>query len=387
LPTLNDLYPAFYRHVIHPLYHALKRDGLNALEREAFATDKLDADGLARLQREKFSQLLRNARVRSPYYSEVIHTGAAEAALEGTPPHALGLPVLTKSIIDERLNDLLATDPASGRLIAASTRGSAGEPTRFYTDLLAMHRRQAVEVRSRRWIGVPIGERRAILWGGPIDRRWASSARGRLHNWINGKCTFDAYDLSEARMADYLATMLEFGPRMLFGYPSAILRFGEWCEAEGRRIPSLRAIVTSAETLYEEQRARISQTMHAPVYDRYACREVGCIAHERQGVDGRLINADRVLIEILDEHGRPVPEGESGLVVVTDLDSHAMPLIRYEIGDLAIAAPPSETRTYPALAWVESHSTDVLHSFASGTRAGAGRSPASRPVPSTPRHL
>ena len=359
---MKSLYPPLYRGIIHPLFHALKRDGFNAVEREVLAMDALDAAGLARVQREKFARLLRDARARCPYYREVIDAGAAEAALEGTPPHELGLPLLTKKVIRERLNDLVAEGIDPSRLIPNSTSGSTGEPMRFYTDLHATLWRRSVDIRNRRWLGIPHGEPRAQLWGSQIDNQRASSIRGRLHSLVNRLCVLDAYDLSEPRMAEYVATLQAFGPLMLVGYPHALVRFGEWCESEGQSILSLRAIVTSAEALYEDQRLRIQETLGAPVYDRYGCREVGCIAHERPGAEGVVINADRVLIELLDERGRPVPEGDLGSIYVTDLDSHAMPLIRYAIGDLAVAAPPSAAQTYPALARVEGRSLDVVRS-------------------------
>jgi phenylacetate-CoA ligase len=42
-----------------------------------------------------------------------------------------------------------------------------------------------------------------------------------------------------------------------------------------------------------------------------------------------------VLVEVLDERGAPCPPGKIGRVVVTALHNFAMPLIRYELGDLA----------------------------------------------------
>lgn len=58
---MNVLYPAFYRHVLHPVFHAVKRNGFNAVERAAFATDTLDAAGLARLQGAKFATVAQRA--------------------------------------------------------------------------------------------------------------------------------------------------------------------------------------------------------------------------------------------------------------------------------------------------------------------------------------
>ena len=44
-------------------------------------------------------------------------------------------------------------------------------------------------------------------------------------------------------------------------------------------------------------------------------------------------------LEVLDKNNQPVREGEEGRVVVTNLFNYSMPLIRYEIGDLAILGP------------------------------------------------
>jgi phenylacetate-CoA ligase len=46
-------------------------------------------------------------------------------------------------------------------------------------------------------------------------------------------------------------------------------------------------------------------------------------------------------VEILDEEGRPTPPGEIGRVALTTLDNPAMPLIRYAIGDMAVAGDGS----------------------------------------------
>ncbi len=343
---MNVLYPAFYRHVRHPIYHIVKRDGLLAMERDAFATDALDAEGLARLQRGKLARLLRAALAGSRYYREVIDDGAAEAALAGAALCELGLPFLSQDVLRERVDDLLIGGDAPVRF---HFEGEGGEPVPFYLDRTDRLRRLALGIRVRRWLGVPIGERQAALSGRKTADREPSASPGRLRSLLARSCVLAADDLSEVRMAEHLSTLRAFGPRLLSGSVSALIRFGEWCEAGGHRITTLRAIVAPADELNEDHRRRISEALHAPVYGRYFRRELGGIAHERPGSEGLLFNADRFLIELLDEQGRPVPPGLPGSLYVTDLDSHCMPLIRYRTGDRAIAAAPISGRTYPAL--------------------------------------
>jgi phenylacetate-CoA ligase len=52
------------------------------------------------------------------------------------------------------------------------------------------------------------------------------------------------------------------------------------------------------------------------------------------------VQAEGVVLEVLDMHGEPCGAGETGRIVVTDLHNHAMPLIRYDIGDFAAVGEP-----------------------------------------------
>ncbi len=81
---------------------------------------------------------------------------------------------------------------------------------------------------------------------------------------------------------------------------------------------------------------------------------------------GRLhMPQENVILELLDEQGRPVTAGEIGEVVVTHLETYAMPLIRYRTGDLARAWPASGDHcecgvSLAALAEVRGRLTDQI---------------------------
>jgi phenylacetate-CoA ligase len=63
------------------------------------------------------------------------------------------------------------------------------------------------------------------------------------------------------------------------------------------------------------------------------------------------VNAEHVVLEIIDDRGRPAGPGEMGRVLVTTLENRLMPLVRYEIGDYATAAtaPCACGRTLPRI--------------------------------------
>lgn len=96
-------------------------------------------------------------------------------------------------------------------------------------------------------------------------------------------------------------------------------------------LASLKYIEMTGEELTDGLRFRIQECFHCPVADQYGANEVNSIAYECP--EGNLhCMEDNVYVEILDDEGNPVPEGEAGNIYVTTCHNHAMPFIRYGIG-------------------------------------------------------
>jgi phenylacetate-CoA ligase len=113
--------------------------------------------------------------------------------------------------------------------------------------------------------------------------------------------------------------------------------------------------------LHDWQRRIIEEVFACKVTNRYGCEEVSLIACECSRHEGFHINADGVYVEVL-RNGRPVKPGERGSVVVTDLTNRAMPIIRYQVGDVAV---PSQRlcscgRGLPLLDSVEGREADFV---------------------------
>src|SRR5437867_7666028 len=119
--------------------------------------------------------------------------------------------------------------------------------------------------------------------------------------------------------------------------------------------------------LHDWQLTVIEQGFDCSVTNRYGCEEVSLIACECERHQGLHINADSVHVEILrtDETGAltmPVRPGESGSVVVTDLTNRAMPIIRYQVGDVAVLSDRicSCGRGLPLLERIEGRDADYI---------------------------
>lgn len=354
-----------YRGVVYPLYHAVKRDGINRARRELDAGQWLAPMELAGLQRRKFLDLLRFAQENVPYYEDILADVGADALTRSASEILSTLPILDKETI-RREGARMQAPAVSGRTgYANSTSGSTGEPLRFLTDTTSHAYRLADELRGKAFAGARLGDRHVALWGGPLEISRAQERRGRLHALVTGHRLLSTQDLSPARLDTYIAVVQQFRPAVMTAYPSALEVLAEHCLHRGVVLrDALEGVICSAETLWPYQRELFEQVFGpGRIFNRYGSREVGAIAHECAAHGGLHVSADRLLVEIVDERGHACPPGVPGDVLVTDLESHAMPLIRYRIGDSAVWSEEQACscgRQLPLLATVYGRSMDVL---------------------------
>ncbi len=102
----------------------------------------------------------------------------------------------------------------------------------------------------------------------------------------------------------------------------------------------LLQVRTIGETLRDPLRERCRQVLGVGISDLYSTQEVGVIAIECPQGGGYHVMAEGLILELLRDDGQPCAAGETGRVVVTDLHNFATPLIRYDLGDLAVADGP-----------------------------------------------
>jgi phenylacetate-CoA ligase len=124
---------------------------------------------------------------------------------------------------------------------------------------------------------------------------------------------------------------------VIVAYTNPLYEFARFLQHEGLSPVSPRSIVVGAERLHGFQRELIQQVFGAPVFETYGSREFMLIGAECQRHQGLHLSMENLLVEILDDDGRPTPAGQQGNVVVTDLFNYGMPFIRYVNGDRAIA--------------------------------------------------
>jgi phenylacetate-CoA ligase len=273
----------------------------------------------------------------------------------------VNLPFLTKEDILTHRNELLADNFNLKDLKRNASGGSTGHTLSFFNDRASLDVRSAITLRGDRWAGLDFGTPHARLWGAPLDVKIQQRFVNRMNNRLLNRLWLDCFRLSEPIMAEYARQLQRFQPRVIIGYATALTTFAQYLIAH--RIIMIRptSIISSAETLLDEQREIIQSAFGCKVYNRYGCREAGPLAVECP--QGKMhLNADYVLVEVL-KNNRPALPGETGEIVITPLFGYGMPLIRYRIEDLGVAAeaiPCACGRGLPVIERIIGRTSDML---------------------------
>ncbi len=310
---------------------ALQRRGLaslaDALESSPFQRQRLRAAGLSTGDLSSF---------------------AALGALE---------PVTKSDLLAAGLERLASVPPSSRLARARATSGSSGEPFRFLDERRSLDRGNATRADVYERLGAghgPVVE----LFDLPPDGPAARGRRGHGTPGLDRRTI--GYRLPVREQAELVR---EIAPSVLYGNRSHLLLVAEELERSGPPVRSVRLVVSSSEMLTDADRGTLGEVFRAPVHDLYGLSEVQTIAWEPAPGSGYRVVAARVIVEVLRD-GRPAAPGELGQVVVTSIDNHVMPFVRYATGDLARLprepAPPGARTTTLRLDTIEGRRADGL---------------------------
>lgn len=314
-------------------------------------------------QAGELASIVEHAVSSVPYYRERISENELKAVRRD--PKALSeLPVLTKDCVRENFDQLQAPEYSQRPKQDVSTSGSTGKPLRIVTNNEAFGRYFAAKFRALRWYGVNFADRQLRVWGLMFrkDKRVYWKARDLLQN----RMRISSLDLSDATLERSFEPVRRFQPVYINGYTSAIQRLADFIEQtrkDGRSL-GVRLVVPTAEMLYDWQRQQIERVFGCPVMNEYGGSEVMAIAYQCPA-GSMHISHENCIVEVLDDRNRPVPPGTEGLLTVTSLCTRAMPLIRYQNGDLVTRTEDLECSCgrQPGLfglARIVGRSTDVL---------------------------
>ena len=355
-----SLYTRFASSVLFPLHELAKGHDTVRVRSAMEATQWLERDALDALRLSRLQELLRHAGQHVPYYRNLFRRIGFCAADVRSLADLAGLPLHSKAEIRENMEALKSE--RARRLVRFNTGGSTGDPLIFWLGAERVSHDVAAKWRATRWWDVDIGDPEIVVWGSPIELGAQDRLRAVRDALLRTEL-LPAFEMSEAALDRFLARIRRRRPKMLFGYPSALAHIAR--HARRRSVPmdrlGIRVAFVTSETLYGEQRLDIERVFGCAVANGYGSREAGFIAHQCPA-GGMHITAEDVIVEIVDEGGRPLPAGSSGEIVVTNLATADFPFIRYRTGDVGVLSERGCEcgRGLPMLAEIQGRTSDFV---------------------------
>ncbi len=303
-------------------------------------SERWPAERIRRYQFRQLRLLLSHAGKHVPFYRErVRHIGFdPEAPLDAESWRRI--PLLTRGDIQESFAALQseALPKGHGAVHEVFSSGSTGTPVRVNKTALSQLYWSAFMVRFHQWNGDDL----SLTYGAIKTQKDAETARypegEQVRRWssgfplVTGRAVILNLNAKTHEQAEWLSRT---APDYLLSYPSILEALAKHCLHEGIELPSIKRVHAMSEVLRPEVRRVCREAWGAAVYDTYSTEETGYIALQCPASEQLLVQPESVHAEFLDAAGRDCGQGETGNVIVTPLHNFAMPLIRYEVGDLA----------------------------------------------------
>jgi phenylacetate-CoA ligase len=285
-------------------------------------------------QLERARRVLRQAR-KAPLYARKLAGQPEPQDWESWRK----LPVLTRQELYDhtypRSRDLL-TRPVEG-MIVTSTGGTTGVAR--YT--LYTHAEWDVfcemQARTFRMMGMGPADRVANLfvaghlWPSFLGAHEAIKRVGAVHLPIS------------ANIAQEEITRLcrEFDPTVMISLPTLFVLLADLAQRDGFRFPSLRLIGYAGEQMSAPAQEHVQRVLGVEdirplAYTSADCGLMGYPCEHCGFGEYHLPSGFQLLEVIHPDTGRPLPPGQKGEVLVTNLARQAMPILRYRLGDMAM---------------------------------------------------
>jgi len=323
----------------------------------------VDAETVEYRQHQLLEKVLSEAVDSVPYYQNTFEKHGFDLQSKVTTNTIEQLPILTKSDLQKNF-DALQHDSLNQFLWYTNrSGGSTGEPTKFVQCESYQYWSYAMATYLNELAYYRDGYPRVRLWGSERDVfDTEQSLRSKIGNFLRNETILDAFVMSSSDLDRYVNTINKKKPVQIFTYVDAINELSRHISQNNISVHSPRSIMTTGGTLHPHIRNNVHDAFETEVFNRYGCREAGDIACECAAHDGLHVTAPLNYVEIVDDDGNQVQEGEEGRILVTTLRNPAMPLIRYDTGDIGVKGGRecSCGLSWPKLKTVSGRASDMI---------------------------
>jgi len=285
--------------------------------------------------------LLRDAldylKAHSRYYGRMFEENAIDVSQIRTLEDLRKIPFTEKKDLQLFNGDFLCCDK-SAIVDYVTTSGTLGDPVTFGCTEKDLRRLAYNEKKSFECAGVRPGDIVQLMT--TMDKRFMAGLAYFLGVREMGASIIRVGNGVPELQWD---TIRRLKPDTIMCVPSFILKLVQYAEEHGidYRHSSIKRIIGIGEGLRDQNfelnllGKRIREKWDVQLFATYSSTEMGATFSECEFGMGGHVHPELIIVEIIGEDGKPVPDGEAGEIVVTTLGVEGMPLLRFRTGDIA----------------------------------------------------
>ena len=295
-------------------------------------------------QEERLHEQLQYLQQHSPYYRRLFAEQQIDIASIRTLEDLQRIPFTEKKDLQLHNDDFLCC-PREQIIDFVTTSGTLGEPVTFGCSDKDLERLAYNERKSFACAGIK--PESVVQLMTTLDKRFMAGLA-----YFNGLRALGAGVIRVGNGIPELQwdTILRLKPDAIMCVPSFVLRLIDYARQNNIDYHhcSVRKIIGIGEGLRNQDFSLnlLGQRLHeawpeVELYATYSSTEMSATFSECEHGCGGHVHPELIIVEIIGEDNKPVPDGEVGEVVITTLGVEAMPLLRFRTGDMAakIVAP------------------------------------------------
>ncbi|MBL4593314.1 MAG: AMP-binding protein [Flavobacteriales bacterium] len=295
-----------------------------------------DTATITKSQLAKLQRLLQYLNDYSKFYQRLFLENNIDISTISSLSDLGQIPFTTKDDLAKYNDDFLCVDKNQIADFVA-TSGTLSEPVTFYLTAKDIDRLAENEAQALKCAGGSADDIYQLMT--TIDKRFMAGLAYQL-----GISKMGAGIVRTGPGAPYLQweSIQRFSPTILIAIPSFIPKLIDYAIEHNidYKSTSIKSIVCIGEPIRNqdftpnELGKRILSQWDVNLYSTYASTEMGAAFTECTEGTGGHLNPDLLVLEVVDDKGKGVGNGEVGEVVVSTLGVEGMPLLRYKTGDL-----------------------------------------------------
>lgn len=307
--------------------------------RDAFERLTWSKNQMQEFKFAKFKEIFDYSFYNSPFYNNLYTKNNLSPDKIKNIKDIEKVPILTKKMLKQAIikKSIFSTKKIKGKITKSTTTGSSGNPLTLYFDKQGQDNRFANVTRAFWMMGALPYKKTALIW-----RKKELTIKEKIRKKLGLFKYFSVMDinnieqstLGKKQIKNLLHELEKFNPEIIRGYTSSLWLISRLSRKYNLNIKP-KHIINSAEYLPPIWQNEIEKVFQCPVHNLYGGTEAAPIGTSLSNNKNIVVFEDFYFTEIINKDNILQDSNKVGRIIITDYNNLYMPLIRYEIGDVA----------------------------------------------------